>query len=179
VSDLPQIEQPWTVHGLEEVSTDRHRVEIQDVETPWGQRFVKPKIISLNDYASVVPFTPEGKVVMVRQYRHGIEQVCPEFPAGGIEPGEDPLAAAKRELAEETFLSSDTWVPLGRFAAWPDLATQRGWFYAAFDCVDCEFEQHEPTEPFAVWPDEAHRLLLETGGSGNLLALLLALDARP
>jgi ADP-ribose pyrophosphatase len=50
----------------------------------------------------IVPITAEGDVVMVRQWRHNIRTHGLELPAGAIEPGEDVMAAARRELLEET-----------------------------------------------------------------------------
>jgi ADP-ribose pyrophosphatase len=63
-------------------------------------------ILDAHDWVTVVPvvMTEGGSeaFLMVRQYRHGIERVTLEFPAGIAEPGEDAEAAARRELAEET-----------------------------------------------------------------------------
>jgi len=53
-------------------------------------------------WINVVPLTPEREVVLVRQYRHGIEGPSLEVPGGLADPGEDPAAAAVRELREET-----------------------------------------------------------------------------
>jgi len=54
------------------------------------------------DWVTIVPFTKEGKVVMIRQYRHGSEEYELELPGGAIEKGEDVLVAGIRELQEET-----------------------------------------------------------------------------
>lgn len=51
---------------------------------------------------AVIALTDDGKLVLVHQYRTALEQVTVEIPAGKLEPGEDPAAAAARELAEET-----------------------------------------------------------------------------
>ena len=52
--------------------------------------------------AAVVALTESGKIVLVRQYRTAIDRVTVEIPAGKLDPGEDPLDCAKRELHEET-----------------------------------------------------------------------------
>ena len=54
------------------------------------------------DWASVVAITTSGELVLVRQYRHGIDGPSLETPGGLIDEGEDPAAAARRELLEET-----------------------------------------------------------------------------
>jgi ADP-ribose pyrophosphatase len=51
---------------------------------------------------AIAPLLPEGRIVMIRQYRHAARQVLWELPAGIIEPGESPEDCARRELAEET-----------------------------------------------------------------------------
>jgi ADP-ribose pyrophosphatase len=58
-------------------------------------------------------------IVMERQYRHAANQYLWELPAGKLEPGEDPLLGAKRELAEETGYSAKKWKPLVEYYASP------------------------------------------------------------
>ena len=57
--------------------------------------------------AAVVAVRDDGKILMVRQYRHAIDKYTLEIPAGGINPGEDPYEAALRELEEETGYHAD------------------------------------------------------------------------
>jgi 8-oxo-dGTP pyrophosphatase MutT (NUDIX family) len=54
------------------------------------------------DWAQIVPITTDGRVVLVRQYRHGAQRVTLEIPGGLVDPGEEPAAAALRECLEET-----------------------------------------------------------------------------
>ena len=65
--------------------------------------------------AAVVPLTRDGNVVLVRQYRYPFAQVMLEIPAGKLDPGEDPLACARRELTEETGYEAEEFVSLGVF----------------------------------------------------------------
>ncbi len=51
---------------------------------------------------AVVALTEMGKIALVRQYRTSLDRVTVEIPAGKLEPGEDPLDCARRELKEET-----------------------------------------------------------------------------
>lgn len=54
------------------------------------------------DWVNVVPVTEDGRIVLVRQFRFGTDDLSLEVPGGMIEPGEDPVVAGLRELAEET-----------------------------------------------------------------------------
>lgn len=54
------------------------------------------------DWVNIIPVTPENKIVMIEQYRHGTNQITLEIPGGMIESGEEPKIAAMRECREET-----------------------------------------------------------------------------
>ena len=91
-------------HEIEEL--DRRKEPLFDLITVKSRnndgtegRFIKVKP---PDWVTVIPILPDGKFLMVRQYRHGSASLSDEFPAGVIDPGEEPLDAAKRELLEET-----------------------------------------------------------------------------
>lgn len=57
----------------------------------------------------VLPVFEDGSVLLERQFRYPLQQVFIEFPAGKIDPGEDPLVCAKRELEEETGYTASDW----------------------------------------------------------------------
>ncbi len=61
-------------------------------------------------------------IVMERQYRHAAQQYLWELPAGKLEPGEDPLAGAQRELEEETGYRAKKWKPLVEYYGSPGLS---------------------------------------------------------
>lgn len=80
------------VYTLEERKAVNPRT---DVEVPiW--------VLESSDWVNVIPVDDEGRIVVVRQYRHGTRSVTVEIPGGVIEPGEAPEAGARRELREET-----------------------------------------------------------------------------
>lgn len=70
--------------------------------SPGGDKRAPFVVIDCADWVNVIARTPAGEIVLVEQYRHGTDSVTVEIPGGIVDPGEDYVAAALRELAEET-----------------------------------------------------------------------------
>jgi ADP-ribose pyrophosphatase len=81
----------------------------------------------------VLPIFKDGGVLLIRQYRHSVGEFLWELVAGRKEPGETPLAAAKRELAEETGYTAKRWRKLMRVVPTPGFVTEWMWIFAAED----------------------------------------------
>lgn len=86
----------------------------------------------------VVALRDDGQILLVRQYRHAVGEVCLELPAGTLDRGddgstEDPDAAARRELAEETGHRAGAWRKLATFYTAPGFATEVMHLYLATD----------------------------------------------
>lgn len=80
----------------------------------------------------VIPVDGDGNVILERQYRYPTGQILLEIPAGKLNfPGEDPLAAAKRELKEETGAVAEKWTDLGYFYPTPAYTTEKIWMFMA------------------------------------------------
>jgi 8-oxo-dGTP pyrophosphatase MutT (NUDIX family) len=94
-------------------------------------------ILSAPDWVNVVAVLPNVKgeecFLMVRQYRHGADVITTEFPAGLVEPGEDPRVAAERELQEETGYSAGSMTLIGRVSPNPAFMTNWCFTYLAED----------------------------------------------
>ncbi|TWO68642.1 NUDIX hydrolase [Caenimonas sedimenti] len=104
----------------------------------------------------IVPILDDGRLVMERQYRHPIGQVVIEFPAGKVDPGEDRLACAKRELLEETGYVAREWA----FAATmhPTMAYSNEfidiWFARGLTLTERKLDEGEFLEVITATPQE-------------------------
>ncbi len=83
--------------------------------------------------ACVAAVTDDGRVAMVRQFRYPFREHLYEIPAGKLEPGEDPLLAAQRELSEETGLEAGRWEQLCVLYTSPGISSERLFLYLATD----------------------------------------------
>jgi ADP-ribose pyrophosphatase len=88
-------------------------VAVEKVELPDGRTIDDFLAVKTRDFAMVVAFTDDGRIVMERSYKHGTRRVALSVPAGYIEDREDALSAAKRELLEETGYEASDWSALG------------------------------------------------------------------
>ena len=112
------------------------RMVLSNQQAPDG-RMGTFTLLECSDWVNVVALTQteagELALLMVRQYRFGGQQVALEFPGGVIEEGEDTLAAAKRELLEETGYRAETWVKLGDINPNPSFMVNRTHTWLARD----------------------------------------------
>ncbi|WP_083750218.1 NUDIX hydrolase [Rhodohalobacter halophilus] len=91
-------------------------------------------ILKAPEWINVIPLTAENEIVLVEQYRVGIDETTLELPGGMVDPGEKPLEACKRELHEETGYLSDEWEKLGRTSSNPAILNNFTHLYVARNC---------------------------------------------
>ena len=87
------------------------------VKLPTGAEIQEYYVLEYPDWVNTIAITQDGEFVMVRQYRHGIQETRYELCAGVVENGEDPLVAAQRELFEETGYGKGNWSKLMTISA--------------------------------------------------------------
>lgn len=93
--------------------------------------------------AVVVPILPDGKIIMINQYRYPLKKMILELPAGKLEPKEDPFKCAVRELEEETGYKSDNVTKLGIIYTTPGFCTEELHIYLAKDLIPGEHNREE------------------------------------
>ena len=130
--------EPWSiVRENKEYTTPifnllKRRMELQaENESGTGDFYV----LEAPEWINVIAVTPEEEILLVEQYRYGIEEPTLEIPGGMVDVGEEPLGSAKRELLEETGYRSNNWSSLGRVSSNPAIMTNFTHMYLAEGCV--------------------------------------------
>jgi ADP-ribose pyrophosphatase len=129
------------------------RVESHVVRLPDGQIIDDWSWVVTPDYVNVVVEREDGRFLIFRQYKYGVGGVSLAPVGGYIEPDEDPLTAAKRELLEETGYEAKEWVDLGRYSVDGNRGAGMAYLFLAR-------EARQITEPNADDLEEQELLLL-------------------
>lgn len=125
-------------------------------------------------WVNVIAKTVEGKYLLERQYRHGIQQCVYELCAGMCDPGEQPIDAAKRELLEETGYSGGSWSLVGKYAPNPSAMTNCSYTFLAEGVVKHESPCPENTEDIQVFEVTEEELLKVMQGGEMIEGVMLA-----
>jgi len=130
-------------------------------------------VLKSTDWVNVVALTTEGRLVVVRQYRFGTEEITTEVPGGMIDPGEGHEESARRELLEETGYVSDDWTYLGSVDPNPAVQTNQMHHWLARDCrleAEQELDAGEDIE-VATLSEEELRGAISSGEIRHALVL--------
>jgi 8-oxo-dGTP pyrophosphatase MutT (NUDIX family) len=88
-------------------------------------------VVDPGDNVTIVALDDDERVWLVREFLYPLQTAEWFLPTGAVEHGEEPLAAAQRELAEETGLRAETWTALGAYTLSPGISPQVGHIYLA------------------------------------------------
>jgi len=130
-------------------------------------------VLDAPSWVNVVARTVGGAFVVVRQFRFGTEEVTTEVPGGVVDPGEEPLEAARRELREETGYTSERWSLLAVVAPNPAFQSNRCWQFLAEDCERTQATELDPGEDIqvALLEESELRAEIESGAIDHSLIL--------
>ena len=138
-----------------------------------GGRIVEPfYVLEYPNWVHVVALTKNREVVLVRQYRHGIQETVLEVPSGCIEKTDvSPLEAAKRELLEETGYTGVHFIGTGRLSPNPANHTNMCFCFLATDVELAASQQLDVNEQIVVELTPLDKVIELLGNGGFLQAL--------
>jgi ADP-ribose pyrophosphatase len=127
------------------------QIEKKQVRSPRTGRVREVQAIQFPDWVLILAMTIDEKVVMVRQYRHGIERVCLELPGGLVDPADDsPALSAQRELLEETGYQADEIMLIGECFPQPAILSNKCFFYLAKNAAEVQPQQLDSGEDIEI-----------------------------
>lgn len=175
---------PWEVLKSRELYSAEPWItlSLQQVRLPDGRIVSDYHRVQMPDFTVVFVETDEGKVIVERQYKHGIGQVTLMLPAGLIEKEEDPLQAAQRELLEETGYMASEWKPLGSFVPNSNYGCGKAHLYQARDARRVAEPDAGDLEDIEIVLMTRHELLQALGGGlvhAMSVAAAIALATNP
>lgn len=137
-----------------------------EVKMPSGYVIPDFYVLEYPHWVNVIAITSDGKILLEKQYRHGLQEYCYELPAGVVDVGEEPLIAAQRELQEETGYTGGRWSVFMKTA--PNASAMNNYCYTFLaDGVEptgeTALEVSEDIDTLLVTKEELVQLL-ENGG---------------
>lgn len=141
----------WEVEGSEYLFRRPWLTVRRDkVRLPNGTVHPEYYVLEYPKWINVIAITPEGNYVMVKQYRHGLGIVETELCAGVVEEGEEPLAAARRELLEETGFGGGEWELLSVLSPNPGSQNNLSYSFIARGVEKIDDQHLDDTEDIRV-----------------------------
>jgi ADP-ribose pyrophosphatase len=156
-------------------------IRVDTVEKAGGRKTTRD-VVEHSNCVAVVATDEQDNVLLVRQFRHPVDRFLLEIPAGGIDPGEEPLDSVRRELQEEIGYFPRKIDKLGGFYSIPGYGTEYLHCFLATDLVPGRLiaEDTEDIELVRMSPDEIPRLITsgEICDAKSIAALLMFLLIR-
>lgn len=179
MSDPPL--QKWRIlSSVYRIETKFLRLRSDRVELPSGAIVDDYFVRESRGFCIVFAITPDDRVLLVRQYKHGIGEIVTELPAGMIDEDETPEACAVRELIEETGHTGSPPELVRTFFADPTNATGRFYLFLVRDARPTHAQTFDVTEEIEVLSapvDELRAMALDgrIGAGSQVAAVLVAL----
>jgi ADP-ribose pyrophosphatase len=160
-----------------------HAVNIRvDTVEKAGRRKTTRDVVEHSDCVAIVAIDEQDNIILVRQFRHPVDRFLLEIPAGGVDPGEEPLDSVRRELQEEIGYFPRRIDKLGGFYSIPGYGTEYLHCFLATHLVPGRLvaEDTEDIELVRISPGEIPRLITsgEICDAKSIAALLMFLFIR-
>jgi ADP-ribose pyrophosphatase len=156
-------------------------MRVDTVEKAGGRKTTRD-VVEHSDCIAVVAIDEQDNILLVRQFRHPVDRFLLEIPAGGIDPGEEPLDSVRRELQEEIGYFPRRIDKLGGFYSIPGYGTEYLHCFLATDLIPGRLvaEDTEDIELIRISPGEIPRLITsgEICDAKSIAALLMFLFIR-
>jgi len=124
----------------------------------------------------ILPILSDGRIVLIRQHRIAVEENLIELPAGTIEPGEEPIVTARRELMEETGYRANDLIPVLKFYTSPGFVKEEMRLFKATKLTagPMSLDEDEKIEPLLVTLPQAMKMVLsgEIRDAKTIVAIL-------
>lgn len=139
----------------------RPRFRLDTCELPSG-KLLEATVFEFRPWANILAVTKNREAVLIKQYRHGVQDFLWEIPGGVVEDQEDPAEGVKRELLEETGYRASDIVRVGKIYPNPALQTNTMHCFLALDAekvADQHLDDGEQIEVHLVPLDEVFEML--------------------
>jgi 8-oxo-dGTP pyrophosphatase MutT (NUDIX family) len=144
--------QDWAILKREPVEDFKlFQIQRKQVRSPRTGETREAQAIQFADWVLILALTADEEIVMVRQYRHGIERVCLELPGGLVDSSDDsPAVSAQRELLEETGYKANEIILMGECFPQPAILSNKCFFYLAENVTRVQVQNLDAGEDIEI-----------------------------
>jgi ADP-ribose pyrophosphatase len=141
------------ISSHELLKTGFFRLRVDEARLPSGKICLNYYVMDFSDWVNIVALTKDRQMILIKQFRYAIEELCIETPGGAIDPrhSETPEEAAKRELIEETGFVPGKMKLLSEALPNPAIQSNKLWIYLALDCEKKEEQKLDAFEDIEVF----------------------------